>query len=99
MAMVTTANIIIATKRFMALLEIVCDINDSGAMCLPQEYSRLNIAEFPESYGAVSVDWTLMLAGSISKWMSHSLGTGRPSCLAGENFQCCAACRARSAKN
>src|ERR1700721_2707844 len=31
--------------------------------------------------------------------MSHSLGTGRPSRWEGENFQRCAACRARSAKN
>src|SRR3984957_6702980 len=40
-----------------------------------------------------------MLAESISKWMSHSLGTARPSCLAGANFQSWAACKARSAKN
>src|SRR5277367_3175480 len=72
-----TANIIIAAKRFMEHLDRIATTMIVAARRSRQEFSGLSnwgaaSAQMPESYGVVSVEWTLMVAGSISKWMSHS---------------------------
>jgi hypothetical protein len=82
------------TCRFVSNCKIINDLKkSSGADARAGTNSCSSYG-----YGAISLGWTLMAEGSISKRRSQSLGTLRPSIFAGENFQRCAAASVRSAK-